>query len=110
MKNMIEVPQEAEVKTTVRLKKNVADALSELVADRKRILADIEANEILMIDKLSFKISSDSSDSKDVLEACELLRLINRDRLQRERQWSVKKIDPVFEIFDVFTSDVFERE
>ena len=110
MTTMIEVPKEAEVKTTVRLKKNVADALSELVADRKRILADIEANEILMIDRLTFAMNRPEASSEEVINACELLRLINRDRLQRERQWSVKEIDPVFEIFDVFTSDVFERE
>ena len=114
MTNLISTSQDAEIKTTVRLRKNISDALTELVSDRKRVLSEIERNESIMVDRLSTVLSIDNINpnetSDNALKACELLRKINNDKIEREKRWRAGDIDTVFEIFDVFTSRVFEED
>ena len=106
---LIEVPNEAEIKTTVRLNKGIAESLQELVSDRKRIIREIEISEVIMVDKLTMIITTEV-DSNTKIRACQMLQEINSNRVNREQQWRTGDIDPAFEIFDVFTSKIFEKD
>ena len=73
---LIEVPNEAEIKTTVRLNKGIAESLQELVSDRKRIIREIEISEVIMVDKLTMIITTEI-DSDTKIRACQMLSLIH---------------------------------
>ena len=98
-----------ETKTTIKIKKNVHESLQALVEDRKRILREIETIEVIVVDRLTL-IVQDDKNSDASIEASKILLQINKDRLDRESQWSAKEIDPILEIFDVFTHGVLEKE
>ena len=97
-----------ETKTTVKIRKNVYESLQALVEDRKRVLREIETIEVIVVDRLT-RIVEDEKNNDASIEASKILLQINKDRLERESQWSAKEIDPILEIFDVFTHGALER-
>ena len=98
-----------ETKTTVKIRKNVYESLQALVEDRKRVLREIETIEVIVVDRLT-RIVEDEKNNDASIEASKILLQINKDRLERESQWSAKEIDPILEIFDVFTHGALEKE
>lgn len=85
------------------------ESLQALVEDRKRVIREIETIEVIVVDRLT-RIVEDENNNDAPIEASKILLQINKDRLDRESQWSVKEIDPILEIFDVFTHGALERE